>query len=248
MPVSATLLPELALAAQTGARYIAGVDEVGRGALAGPVTIGVTAIDLTAEPFTSAKPSTGVCEPLDGVRDSKLLTSAARARWVPIIREHISACAVKHRQPEEIDALGITEAMRRAAAAALDAVESSLGHPLDVVILDGSHDWLTRGASERVHTMIKADQKSLTTAAASVLAKVERDLVMEDLSSQYPGYGWESNRGYASSQHRAALGKLGVTAVHRQSWNLGVELGQDGPAQRTRRSSTAAAVGPAGPE
>ncbi|GAA1813036.1 ribonuclease HII [Nesterenkonia flava] len=223
MPKNATLLPELALAAETGARFVAGVDEVGRGALAGPVTIGVVVVDLHAEIFSSVDPSTGVCPPLDGVRDSKLLKADARSSWHPKICEHATAYSVQHRSPADIDAHGLSAAMRAAGNAGLNAVEAQLGRPVDMVILDGSHDWLTGGASPRVRTMVKADLSCLSVACASVLAKVERDELMATLDARSPGYGWASNKGYGSSAHREAISQLGASPYHRRSWNLGVQ-------------------------
>ncbi len=222
MPENATLLPELGLAAETGARYIAGVDEVGRGALAGPVTIGVSVLDMADPALREVSAETGVVEHLDGVRDSKLLTPAARTRWSPLICEHAAAYSVQHRQAEEIDAVGIGAAMRSAGLAGLNEVERQLGAPLDAVILDGSHDWLTGGTSPRVRCMVKADVRCLTVACASVIAKVERDRLMEELARDHPEYGWHSNRGYGSALHREALASAGVTPFHRKSWNLGV--------------------------
>lgn len=222
MPENATLLPELRLAAATGARYIAGVDEVGRGALAGPVSIGVSVFDMEDPLLQQVPPETGVVEHLDGVRDSKLLTAKARSRWSPTICEHATAFSVQHRQAEEIDAVGIGAAMRSAGLAALNAVEQQLGARLDAVILDGAHDWLTAGSSERVHCEVKADIRCLTVACASVIAKVERDRLMEQLAEDHPEYGWHSNRGYGSAAHRQALTTSGVTRFHRRSWNLGV--------------------------
>lgn len=222
MPENATLLPELAIAAQRNVRYIAGIDEVGRGALAGPVSIGVVVFDLAAPVFAQTPTASGVCSQLDGVRDSKLLSAKARQRWHPHICEHAAAFSVQHRAPREIDSLGINGALRAAGLAGLNAVEVQLGRPLDAVILDGSYDWLTHGASPRVQTMVKADIKALTVACASVLAKLERDRLMEELAAEHPGYGWDSNRGYGSQGHRSALLELGVTAQHRLSWNLGV--------------------------
>lgn len=222
MPENATLLPELALAAETGARYIAGVDEVGRGALAGPVSVGISVFDMAEPALKDISAETGVVEHLDGVRDSKLLTPAARTRWSPVICEHAAAYSVQHRQAEEIDAVGIGPAMRNAGLAGLNAVEQQLGVQLDAVILDGSHDWLTGGASRRVRCMVKADIKCLTVACASVIAKVERDSLMEELALDHPEYGWHSNRGYGSMAHREALVNIGITPFHRKSWNLGV--------------------------
>ena len=222
MPENATLLPELRLAAATGSRYIAGVDEVGRGALAGPVTIGVSVFDMADPLLQQVSAETGVVEHLDGVRDSKLLTAKARTRWSPIICEHAAAFSVQHRQAEEIDAVGIGAAMRSAGLAALNAVEQQMGTRLDAVVLDGSHDWLTGGTSERVRCEVKADVRCLTVACASVIAKVERDRLMEELAVDHPEYGWHSNRGYGSAAHRQALATSGVTPFHRRSWNLGV--------------------------
>lgn len=220
MPQSATLLPELALAAETGARWIAGVDEVGRGALAGPVTVGVAVLDL-ADPAIERE--TGVLAVLDGVRDSKLLTPKARQRWAPVIAEEAPTVSVQHSAPERIDTAGISSALQEAGLAGLRAVERRLGHPVDAVIVDGSHDWLTGGSSARVHAMVKADARALSVASASVAAKVERDALMERLAVEHPGYGWESNRGYGSAVHRAALVEHGATVAHRRSWNLGTD-------------------------
>lgn len=221
MSITATLLPELKMMASAGARWIAGVDEVGRGALAGPVTVGVVVIDLQAVP---AEVSTdGVWPALNGVRDSKLLSPAARQRWSPLIREQVATWSVQHQGPCRIDAAGITASLGEAGRAGLREVESALGREVDAVILDGTHDWLTGGRSPRVHTMPKADTLSLSVACASVLAKVTRDQMMVDLSRQHPHYAWDSNKGYGSAAHRSALRERGVTPHHRRSWNLGVE-------------------------
>lgn len=221
MTSSATLLPELELSSSRGARLIAGVDEVGRGALAGPVTVGVVVIDLDA---IGADTLDGPVWPaLDGVRDSKLLSAAARTRWEPTICDHASAWSVQHRSPEHIDAEGLTAALGRAGRAGLQEVEAALGRELDLVILDGVHDWLTQGSSERVCTMPKADMKSLSVACASVLAKVARDSLMTQLATEHPAYRWESNKGYGSAVHREAIRVSGATRHHRRSWNLGLQ-------------------------
>ncbi|WP_300343067.1 ribonuclease HII [Nesterenkonia sp.] len=220
MTTSATLLPELKLAAQTGARFIAGVDEVGRGALAGPVTVGVVVMDLQALPASVR--SAGCWEALDGVRDSKLLTAAARTQWHPRICEHAAAFSVQHRSAEAIDAAGLTAALSAAGRAGLREVEAQLSRPVDLVLLDGVHDWLTAGGSARVHTLAKADTLSLTVACASVLAKVERDELMRQLATEHPDYAWDSNKGYGSPAHREAIRAHGPTSYHRRSWNLGV--------------------------
>src|SRR5690606_9612550 len=153
-----------------GYRVLVGMDEVGRGALAGPVTVGVVAVD---ESCRSAP---------QGVRDSKLLTGAARERMVPRLRRWCLGWGVGHAWPEEIDTIGIMAALRLAGQRALD----QLALRPDVVILDGNHDWLTDPAREGllalvdpdtappppVRTLIKADLSCSSVAAASVLAKV----------------------------------------------------------------------------
>lgn len=192
------------------------MDEVGRGALCGPVSVGVVVVDLTLKA-------------LPGVRDSKLLSSSARADLVPRIRTWAIASSVGHAQAWEIDDLGITGALRLAGLRAL----SVLDIVPDRVILDGSHDWLSAPgqgslldpdeASESVPvvvTQIKGDLTCTSVAAASVLAKTERDAIMIALHEQYPGYEWSANKGYAAPGHVAALEAHGVTPVHRRSWRL----------------------------
>ncbi|MFZ2514506.1 MAG: ribonuclease HII [Candidatus Lutibacillus vidarii] len=212
---------------RTGYAVLAGMDEVGRGALAGPVSVGVVVLGESARSAPS------------GVRDSKLLTPAAREALVPRIRRWAGAYAVGHASADEIDAVGIIAALRlagRRALAALDVIP-------DLVILDGSHDWLTApeevglfafadgldGAptTPPVHTMVKADLRCSTVASASVLAKVERDAMMIRLAGDHPGYGWQLNKGYAAPEHLDALRHLGVTPQHRRSWRLPV-VGDDG--------------------
>ena len=198
-----------------GARVVVGMDEVGRGALAGPVSVGAVAVDLA----TRACPK--------GVADSKLLTAGARERLVPGLRRWGIARAVGHAGPDEIDAIGIIAALRLAGNRALAA----LGVAADVVLLDGSHDWLTNdeldlfglaGEYDRVavRTRIKADRTCASVAAASVLAKCERDALMVTLADAHPGYGWVENKGYGAPEHVQALRELGPTRLHRRSWRL----------------------------
>lgn len=215
-----------------GFRLLAGMDEVGRGALAGPVSVGVVVID---ERVRSAP---------QGVRDSKLMTPAAREAMVPRLRRWASASAVGHASAAEIDEVGIMAALRLAGRRALEALEV---RP-DLVILDGNHDWLTEpeqvglfaelgdGPSvPPVTTMIKADMACSSVAAASVLAKVSRDSLMTDLAAEHPRYGWAENKGYSASVHLAALREHGPCDLHRRSWSLpGVghddRMGPTGPA------------------
>jgi len=198
---------------------IAGADEVGRGALAGPVTVGMVVIDAVA------------VKALRGVRDSKLLSPKDRELLVPRIRTWAAAYGVGHASPEEIDAIGLTAALRLAGTRAWRTVLAT-ARP-DVVILDGNFNWLSpveqpslfeedggSGCDAPVHTRIKADLNCLSVAAASVLAKVERDSLMAGLALEHPAYGWEINKGYATPAHRSALTEYGPSAVHRRSWRL----------------------------
>jgi ribonuclease HII len=202
-----------------GFRVLAGMDEVGRGALAGPVTVGVVVIDETCRSAPT------------GVKDSKLLTGPARERMVPRIERWCVAFGVGHASPAEIDEVGIMGGLRRAGHRAL----AQLGIVPDLVILDGNHDWLTdparvgllayadgqEGASTLpVRTMIKADLRCSSVAAASVLAKVARDRLLVQRSAEHPAYGWFDNKGYAAPEHLDALRRLGPTDYHRRSWNI----------------------------
>lgn len=214
-----TLRVERALQ-RAGHRLLAGMDEVGRGALAGPVSVGVVVID-------------DVCRSAPvGVKDSKLLSHQMRERMVPKIQGWATAYAVGHASPGEIDGFGIMAALRLAGTRALAAL------PVipDLVILDGNYDWLTDpervglfGLLEGgdgltpcvpVMTMVKADMLCSSVAAASVLAKVERDAMMVALAAEVPGYAWELNKGYSAPEHCAALESRGPSVHHRVSWRL----------------------------
>lgn len=203
-----------------GARLLAGMDEVGRGSLAGPVSVGVVVVDVT----TRSAPK--------GVADSKLLAPAARTRLLPALNRWGVARAVGHASADEIDEIGIIAALRLAGTRALATIAVTVG-PVDVVLLDGSHDWLSRPAqpdlftvddsdvpAPRVHVRVKADRTCASVAAASVLAKCERDALMVALAAEHPGYRWDENKGYASPEHIAALRELGPSVLHRRSWRL----------------------------
>lgn len=199
---------------RSGAALVAGIDEVGRGALAGPVSVGVALIDATVGPIPA------------GLADSKLISEKKREALVSPLREWVVAYAIGHAEPHEIDDVGIIAALRRAAIRAL----AQLPATPDIAILDGSHDWLTRSddlfaagddvVTPAVHMRVKADRDCAVVAAASVLAKVERDARMVELDAQFPGFGVAGNKGYGSDAHRAAIASLGATDMHRRSWNL----------------------------
>lgn len=226
MSVAPTLRMERALL-RDGIAALACVDEVGRGALAGPVTVGVTVVTL--EVGTAPK----------GLRDSKLLTPAARVALLPRLRRWPVAHAVGHAQSHEIDEVGILAALRVAAARAFQHLPVAP----ELTLLDGSHNWLRvpdepeglfpdpRSAAaagladlsvlpQRVVTRVKADLTCAGVAAASVLAKCARDAIMVDLAGQHPVYGWAVNKGYSAPEHIDALREHGPCALHRRSWNL----------------------------
>lgn len=225
-----------------GFTVLAGMDEVGRGALAGPVSVGVVLIDPTCR-----------SAPV-GVRDSKLLPPSRRVALVAPVRRWALASAVGHASPQEIDEIGIMAALRLAGSRALADVEQATGAVPDLIILDGNHDWLTdplrvglfaaedsgepgdpgrgRGtpvAAPPVRTLIKADRSCSSVAAASILAKVERDQQMIDLAPSHPAYRWELNKGYAAPEHLAALARHGPCQEHRRSWQLPGVAGAGAP-------------------
>ncbi|WP_426996100.1 ribonuclease HII [Pseudarthrobacter sp. N5] len=204
-----------------GVRFLAGVDEVGRGALAGPVSVGIAVVDLQQQDL------------LADVRDSKLLKPADRERLAPLVRAWSVASAVGHASAQEIDSLGIVGALRVAGTRAWFEI-LAMGITPDAVLLDGSHNWLSPaaqpslfdeaaaipGCDAPVHTRVKADMHCLSVAAASVLAKVERDHQMQELHGEYPVFGWNINKGYGTSGHRDAIRASGPTPYHRVSWRL----------------------------
>jgi ribonuclease HII len=190
---------ERSLRATTGARIVAGVDEVGRGAWAGPVTV-CAAI-------------TGLRRPPEGLTDSKLIPVARRTVLAEHLTGWVTAHALGHASPQEIDALGMTAALRLAAVRALEA----LPQRPDAVILDGKHNYL--GDPWQVRTVIKGDVSCVSVAAASVIAKVRRDAMLAELAETHPDFGFESNAGYPAPVHRAALEEHGPTPHHRRTWS-----------------------------
>lgn len=202
--------------AHDGAGLVVGCDEVGRGAIAGPVAVGVVALN----------PSEAVIP--EGLRDSKLLTARARARLYPAVLAWGAARAVGLASAAEVDEIGIVAALGRAARRALAEIRADLtGARPPVILLDGRHDWLAPVLREDplpmlpcigVLTRVAADRDCASVAAASVLAKVQRDRLMVEASARRPGYAWESNKGYGSAAHLDALARLGATEEHRRTW------------------------------
>ncbi|MDN6457833.1 MAG: ribonuclease HII [Yaniella sp.] len=208
---------ESQLALSCGGTLIAGMDEVGRGALAGPVAVGVAAVDIA------------VAVPLEGLRDSKKLTARQRERLTLAIPAW-AATAVGFASAEEIDTYGLSAALGLAGRRAWHELVSVSGAVPRGVVLDGNSQWLLAAPGalcEQLSPMeaqtvlqTKADALCATVSAAAITAKVARDALMVDLAQQYPDYGWDRNKGYGSATHRESLSTLGVTEYHRRSWNL----------------------------
>ena len=192
----------------SGASVIIGIDEVGRGAMAGPVMVGVCAITPAITDFPV------------GLRDSKMLSAPKREKLAPVLLDW-APTAVGAASAAEIDELGITACLGLAAKRALIALHE-VGVPVgeSVVLLDGAHDWLNPALTSklRVVTRVKADQDCAVVAAASVVAKVQRDALMVALDVDFPAYGWASNKGYGAAIHMDAIRTVGVTVHHRQTW------------------------------
>jgi ribonuclease HII len=182
---------------EAGYGLIAGVDEVGRGALAGPVTVAAVILDPA--------------HPIAGLDDSKRLSPRARERLADEIVRHAACWALAHRSPAEIDRLNILEATRAAMVEAVRGLSRAPGLVVsDAVALPG----LEVACRAEVH----ADARYSCVAAASILAKVTRDRIMVELARDWPGYGWESNKGYPSPAHLASLRCLGASAHHRRTF------------------------------
>jgi len=185
-----------------GYRLVAGLDEAGRGAWAGPVVAGAVILPLDHDGLTQA---------LAGVRDSKTLHPSARERLYEIIQAQALAIGVGMVPARQIDRLGIVPATKEAMALAI----ARLSCPPDFLLVD----FLSLPRLEYPQkSIVHGDALSLSIAAASIVAKVSRDRFMVELDGQYPGYGFASHKGYGTSQHRAALARLGPSPIHRLSY------------------------------
>lgn len=187
------------------------MDEVGRGAWAGPLTVGAVIVPEDRRIYK--------------IRDSKMLTENEREAMFERIAAWCTAWSVGHAWPEECDEMGMSEAQRLAARRALEG----LGRPVDRVLLDGKWDFIGGG---RATTIVKGDRVSLSIAAASILAKVTRDRLMRDFDEQHPWYSFADNKGYPCPRHRAVLRSVGVSAIHRRSWAFMDDLEWQGTARR----------------
>jgi ribonuclease HII len=221
-----------------GFPLVAGLDEVGRGAWAGPVSVGVV-----VHAFDRRPPK--------GIRDSKLLSEPRREELYPQVAAWCTEWAVGHAGPQECDALGMTRALRLAARRAL----AELSVVPQVVLMDGGHDYVTEpdpgpdpdrdagpgpdaavhpavhpavhsaadstgGPTPEVRTVVRGDATCLSIAAASILAKVTRDRMMRSWAESFPPFDFDRNKGYPSRSHRTALSGFGLTSIHRRSWSF----------------------------
>jgi ribonuclease HII len=176
---------------------IAGVDEAGRGPLAGPVVAAAVILDRALLP--------------EGIQDSKQITPRKRAALLQLITQQAEV-GVGVASVEEIDEINILRASHLAMCRAIDVLPNRPGH----VLIDGN--MIPRDLTLPATSIVKGDALSLSIAAASIVAKTRRDAIMWDLAQQYPGYGWETNQGYPTKCHKEALRNLGLTPHHRRSF------------------------------
>ncbi len=186
-----------------GHRIVVGVDEVGKGAWAGPLCVGMAVVPLSGD--------------LPGVRDSKAISEKKREAIFAAVTEWCTASAVGFASHVECDELGMAEAQRLATRRALTAIAERLGSCPDAAAVDGKWDFVSP-LVDRVEMRVKGDATCLSIAAASIIAKVTRDRLMRDLASDYPLWNFEANKGYPCHRHRSALQGYGLSAIHRSSW------------------------------
>lgn len=180
-------------------RVLVGLDEVGRGPLAGPLTVAAVVLPLEHR--------------ITGLNDSKQLSAAERECIAAEVKAHAVAWAIEHVLPSDIDTYGMTRCLKMGFTRVVQAIESA-GVVPDVVLLDGN----PLHFDAREVNVVKGDAKCASIAAASIIAKVARDEIMVELATQYPGYGFESNKGYGSAAHQEAIRELGISPVHRVSF------------------------------
>lgn len=192
-----------------GYKYVVGVDEVGRGAIAGPVSVG--AVLLKA----------GFADSPEGVKDSKTVSEKKRNTLYPLIQEWVDSYAVCSSTASTVDSEGIIKSLASAAVQAIKAVTEGYSLSEGIVILDGSHNWLKGMLPVELKVIVKekADRDCISVSAASLLAKVERDKFMIDAANVFPGYGWESNKGYGAKTHYDGIKIHGIVdGIHRKTW------------------------------
>ena len=204
-----------------GHEWVAGLDEVGRGAWAGPLTVGVAVV----------RPRVQLRSVPAWLRDSKMLSETRREEIFGAVGKWCEAWSVGHATPRECDEWGMTEALRVAARRAL----AGLGQSPDALLIDGPVNLLrqtqtqTQGEDPEpfegvIRPVVDGDARCVSVAAASVLAKVVRDRIMRDEAGHFPAYAIERNKGYPSLVHQTALRGYGPSAIHRRSWAFMGEL------------------------
>ena len=180
-----------------GHKIVVGVDEVGRGSWAGPLSVGAAVVPHDRRVYK--------------IRDSKMLSEPEREALFDRVANWCEAWAVGHASHLECDELGMSEAQRLAAHRAIAA----LGIEPDQVLIDGNWDFVGSGNTRLI---VSGDATCLSISAASILAKVTRDRIMRNLAPSYPGYSFAENKGYPGPRHKAALAAMGPTTIHRRSW------------------------------
>ncbi|MEY3019142.1 MAG: hypothetical protein RLZZ272_126 [Actinomycetota bacterium] len=197
-------------------RLVVGVDEVGRGAWAGPVSVGAVALDPGRVP--------------EGLADSKLLPPATRERLAGMLATTALGAVVADATNDEIDAMGLAAALRLATRRAVRGLAAALAVPIDVLLIDGPVDLVGRTAPDEdtgvgpawsgaeVVPVVGGDRVSVSIAAASIVAKVARDALLVAAEAEHAGYAFAANKGYPSPAHRRALAELGPSPLHRHSW------------------------------
>ena len=181
---------------EKGVKYIAGVDEVGRGPLAGPVVCASVIMDLN--------------DIIEGIDDSKKVSAKKREKLYDLIKEKAIAYCICEISPEEIDEINILNATKKCMKNAVEGLSVKPG----VVLIDA----VNLDLSVPVEPIIKGDLKSYTIGAASILAKVYRDRLMEEYSKEYPSYGFERNAGYGTKEHIDKLKEIGPCKIHRKTF------------------------------
>ncbi len=182
---------------EQGHTVVVGVDEVGKGSWAGPLSVGAAVVPRDRRVYK--------------IRDSKMLTEEEREALFDRVVGWCEAWAVGHASHVECDELGMSDAQRLAATRAL----AGLGLEADHVLVDGNWDFVGNGRTTRI---VRGDATCLSIAAASILAKVVRDRFMRDLARHYPAFVFDQNKGYPCPRHKAALQTWGPSPVHRRSW------------------------------
>ncbi|MFM8855735.1 MAG: ribonuclease HII [Actinomycetota bacterium] len=194
--------PEDRLRAE-GHRIVVGVDEVGKGAWAGPLCVGIAVIPDSGD--------------MPGIRDSKSISEKKREAMFDGVVAWCTASSVGFASHVECDELGMAEAQRLATRRALSEICRTLGATPDAAVVDGKWDFVSPNI-DRVEMIVKGDTTCLSIAAASIIAKVTRDRVMRELASDYPAWSFDTNKGYPCHWHRTALQGYGLSAIHRSSW------------------------------